>query len=288
MTRRIRFAKPLLSNSSGSWRHICFPGAGYEHLKDKAAEEARGQYLCYLDGDCIPESDDWVDVILQQILDGKTEAVGGFTIYEGDSALAHACSILDFGFLLQGMNTHLGCYASNNIAFTRRLRLASRPPKTGMRCTCYAHAQQLIRDGQPVRFEPKARVYHELPSVKKERFRRGYDHIASSWTDPLIKSTAFLDRSEEEVLHCFYKKYVDLANKWHQQYRKLVVLDDDIHAEISRLIPRLVALERFGLRKAYREGVETGKSCAALATHRQARGKQPWFKRITRRLKQFG
>lgn len=283
-TSEEKLAKALLSDSPGSWRHICSPGTGYDQLKDIAAEEANGDYLCYLDGDCIPESEDWVDLILRQILEGKTEAVGGFTIYEGDSALAHACSILDFGFLLQGMNQHLGCYASNNIAFTRRLRVASKPPESEMRCNCFAHAQQLIRDGSPIRFEPKARVYHELPSVKKERFRRGYDHIAVSWIDPLVVSTPLLDGSEDEVLERMYRKQLNLARKRHESYRKLVQLDEVTHEEIGRLLPRLIALERFGLRKAYREGDATGKNRAALVACRKARPKQPMIKRLISRL----
>jgi hypothetical protein len=282
-----QLAKSLLSGSPGSWRYICSPGTGYDQLKDIAAREAHGDFLCYLDGDCIPDSSEWVDLILQPILDGKTEAVGGFTIYEGGSAMAHACSILDFGFLLEGIDRHLGCYASNNIAFTRRLRLISCPPESVMRCTCYAHAQQLIRDGSPIRFEPKARVYHELPSVKKERFRRGYDHIASSWVDPLISSTPLLEHSESEVLQRFYNKQLDLAHKRHQIYRKLVQLDEDIHAEIGRLLPRLVAIERFGLRKAYREGAATDKTQAALATHRKTRAKKPLIKWLVSKLKQL-
>ncbi|MES2982581.1 MAG: glycosyltransferase [Verrucomicrobiota bacterium] len=280
-----QLAKPLLNDSHSSWRYLCKPDAGYDQLKDYAAEEARGDYLCYLDGDCIPQSTDWVDLILQPILEGKSEAVGGFTIYEGDSALAHACSILDFGFLLDGIDSHLGCYASNNIAFTRRLRLASRPPKTDMRCTCYAHAQQLIREGVFIHFEPKARVYHELPSVKKERFRRGYDHISSSWTDPLVFTTPMLEGSEKDVMQRFQTVMLDLAHQWHLSYRNLVQLDESIHLEISQLLPRLVGLERFGLRQAYREGVSTGKSQQALAAYPAVKVEPPLLKRFRRKLK---
>ena len=279
-TSEEHLAKRLLNGASESWRHVCSPGVGYDQLKNIAADEAKGDYLCYLDGDCIPASDDWVDLILRQIIDGKTEAVGGFTIYEGDTALTHACSILDFGFLLQGIDRHLGCYASNNAAFTRRLRVASRPPETGMRCNCYPHAQQMIRDGTPFRFEPKAVVYHEFPSVRKERFRRGYDHIAASWMDPLIGSTKLLDGSEDEVLERYRERELVLARKRHQIYRELIRLDESVHREIEHLFPRLIALERFGLRKAYREGVVTGKSRTALALHRQSREKKPFLTRL--------
>lgn len=282
-----QLAKSLLEGTHPAWRHIGSPNTGYDQLKDLAAEEARGEYLCYLDGDCIPESTDWVDQILQPILEGTCEAAGGFTIYEGDSVMAHACSVLDFGFLLDGGDGPLGCYASNNIAFTRRLRLASRPPQTGMRCTCYAHAQQLIRDGAPIRFAPKARAYHELPSVRKERFRRGYDHIASSWTDPRIGTTPMLDGSETEVLQRFQTQQLELARQRHRLYRERVPLDESVHLGIAKLLPRLVALERYGLRAAHREGAASGKTRQALEAHRKTKPKPSAFKRLRRKLRQW-
>lgn len=275
----------LLEGLSDRWRCISRQGANYEVLKDLGVQEARGEYVCYLDGDCIPHSKDWVHRILAPIREGITQAVGGLTIYEGDSALAHACSILDFGFLFQQPGTDLGCYASNNVAFTRAFRLESKPPQTEMRCTCYAHAQQLWRDGTPVLFEPKARAYHELPSVKKERFRRGYDHVASCWTDPMVLESGMLDGDEGQVVRRISERQLRLAKLRHQVYRDLVELDDRIHDEIDKLLPRLVALERFGIHCAYREGQMSGANARAMEAHRQMSPKASALKRFRHKVK---
>ncbi len=262
-------ASRLLEGMSKNWRCVSRQGASYDDLKDIGAEEARGQYVCYLDGDCIPHSKDWVDLILAPIITGSTPVVGGLTIYENDSALAHACSILDFGFLFHEAGSSIGCYASNNIAFEREFRVASKVPKTGLRCACYAHAMQMMRNGTPVILEPNARVYHELPSLRKERYRRGYDHVAACWADPLLPATKMLDGSEQEAWQRIREEQLNHARQRHLAYQRLVDLDESTRSEIEKLFPRLVDLERFGVRRAFREGEATGKNAKTLETHRK-------------------
>lgn len=52
-------------------------GLGYDDAKMMAAREARGGYLLYLDGDCLPQPG-WKEAFLGKLRAGAT-AVGGYT-----------------------------------------------------------------------------------------------------------------------------------------------------------------------------------------------------------------
>jgi hypothetical protein len=167
-------------------RHLRAPGISYDHAKDLAAEEARGRYVVYLDGDCTPDRPDWLDTLLAPLRGGTALATGGVTLYAGDTLLSQVSSLIDFGFLFNPEGGRLPCYASNNVAFQRDLRCGVRPPDGPLRCHCFAHAQTLLRRGTPVMLVPTALVWHELPALMKERLRRGYDHVAASWVDDAL------------------------------------------------------------------------------------------------------
>ncbi len=173
-------------------RHVLKPGAGYEGIKNVAANAARGTYVVYLDSDCYPEKPEWLDALLQPLRQGIAQATAGVTRYRGDSMLHRVMEVLDFGFLIADRGETVGCYASNNCAFTRDLRVAVPAPDGPMRCTCYAHAQLLIRYGQPMRRVAEAVVVHELPPAFKERWRRGYDLVAACWIDPELPEARWL------------------------------------------------------------------------------------------------
>jgi hypothetical protein len=100
--------------------------------------------------------------------------------------------ILDFGFLIADQGDVVGCYASNNCAFLREERIEVPAPDGPMRCTCYAHAQALIRIGRPMHRAAGAVAVHELPPVFKERWRRGYDLVAACWINPELPETRWL------------------------------------------------------------------------------------------------
>lgn len=42
-------------------RHVRIPGLSYDHAKDEGAKAAKGNFVVYLDGDCTPESPDWLE-----------------------------------------------------------------------------------------------------------------------------------------------------------------------------------------------------------------------------------
>lgn len=157
-------------------------GMSYDDAKARAAEQSIGQYVLYLDGDCLP-SPGWAEAHLAALVSGQAEATGGFTRYEGGFFSA-VCTVLDFGFLLPRKSRRIGCYASNNSGFQRSVLLSIPTVRDGLRCNCYAHAQYLLRAGMPVLLVPGAEVVHALPPFFKERLRQGYDAVGACWINP--------------------------------------------------------------------------------------------------------
>lgn len=146
-------------------------GLGYEEAKLKAAQEAESEIVLYLDGDCVP-GPGWIEAHLA-VLRSKAHATAGFTRYDGGGWQGTIETILDFGFLLPAGDRDLACYSSNNSGFRRSTLLEEPHPDGPMRCRCFAHAQNLLRRGTPVRMVPDARVVHERVPFVSERYRRG-------------------------------------------------------------------------------------------------------------------
>lgn len=289
------------------FRLVAVPGLGYDALKQRAAEAAAGSILVYLDGDCLPESPDWLERLTAPLRDGRAQAATGLTRYVGDDDLAVACTLLDFGFMLDDPGGTLGCYASNNVAFRRDLLLAV-PPKVGdaggasraaaearLRCLCYTHAQDLAGIGVPMLSVPEARVRHVLPPLRRERFRRGYDLVSVCWVAPTLPETGLLaghagpgagglgagglgagglgagglgEGGATSVERRFLEANAALDRERLATYARLFDLPADRAARIRRLMTRLRRLDGFGLRAALREGAATGDTDRALALHR--------------------
>jgi hypothetical protein len=171
----------LLEREFPNARRVDAAGLGYDEAKLLAAEQARGRYVLYLDGDCIP-SEGWLEHHLTALRAGRP-ATGGFTRYDG-GFLGAIGSVLDFGFLLPVEPRVLECFAFNNSGFRRDVILDAPPPDGQMRCRCYAHAQELRRRGRPVWMVPEARVRHERQPFFRERYRQGFDMVAARWVNP--------------------------------------------------------------------------------------------------------
>src|SRR4051812_41330695 len=58
-------------------RRVVAVGLGYDEAKSKAAREVSGDYVLYLDGDCLPEPG-WLDAHLR-VLRAGAPATGGLT-----------------------------------------------------------------------------------------------------------------------------------------------------------------------------------------------------------------
>lgn len=165
-------------------------GLGYEEAKLKAAQEAESEIVLYLDGDCVP-GPGWIEAHLA-VLRSKAHATAGFTRYDGGGWQGTIETILDFGFLLPAGDRDLACYSSNNSGFRRSTLLEEPHPDGPMRCRCFAHAQNLLRRGTPVRMVPDARVVHERVPFVSERYRRGFDLVAACWVDRDLREARWL------------------------------------------------------------------------------------------------
>jgi hypothetical protein len=163
----------------------------YDAAKSVAAAAADATIVVFLDGDCRPISDDWLEELIAPIRSKATVGTAGFTTYEG-GWLSRVLSVMDFGFLLPRKDHELGCYASNNAAFAADALAETPAPEGDMRCRCYAHAQLLERKGTPMRLAPAAAVTHESVPFVKERLRRGWDLVTAARVDPELREARWL------------------------------------------------------------------------------------------------
>lgn len=195
-------------------RRIDTTGLGYDQSKAMAARVTLSRYLLFLDGDCLPEPE-WHRHLLGWLASGQAAACAGYTRYEG-GFFAAIMTILDFGFFFPLSSRNLGCYAFNNCGFLRELLEAIPYPHADMRCSCFAHAQLLCRNGTPARLVPQARALHALPPLIRERTRQGYDAIAACWGNPDLPEAQWL-RWGIWALPRFYARAVHLD--WQRTFR---------------------------------------------------------------------
>ena len=188
-TARVEVLRPLLE-SYPSVRRVDATGLGYDDAKFKAVQEARGDYILFLDGDCVPQPG-WLDAHVHALASGDAVATGGFTRYEG-GYFAAICTLLDFGFLFPLERRSLGCYASNNSGFVRAELLAFPMCGSDLRCNCYAHAQALLIADRPVVLVREARVHHKTPDFFDERVRQGADAVVACRVNPALREAAWL------------------------------------------------------------------------------------------------
>ena len=252
-------------------RLVCGDGIGYDGLKCLAAEEARGDFVAYLDGDCVPARSDWLERLVGPLRRGEADVAAGLTVYDGTDPLTHACTVLDFGFLLDAEPSgSIGCYASNNVAFPTELRRRVRPSHEVMRCNCYQHAQLLLHHGYRVRCFPEAFVLHQLPDVRKERWRRGYDLVAASWLNPDLSEAGWIESSEAIVARLVEENLAQDRRRLAHFARQLR-WRRGLASRVRRLLPRLRRLDAIGIRRALRDGEASGATRAAREAHRRGR-----------------
>jgi len=163
----------------------------YDAAKTLAAAAADAEIVAFLDGDCRPLGDDWLEALTEPIRSRTAIATAGFTAYEG-GWLSRVLSVMDFGFLLPRTERAVGCYASNNAAFAADALAETPAPDGDMRSRCFAHAQLLLRKGTPMRLVPAAAVRHEQLPLIEERLRRGWDLVAAARVDPELREARWL------------------------------------------------------------------------------------------------
>lgn len=263
-------AASIMANHYPHVRCLHLPGKTYDGQKNAAARAAQGEFLVFLDGDCVPQRNTWLADLLAPFNDPEIHAVGGLTLYEGEDVTAKAMSVLDWGFLFTpDKNKRLGCYAFNNVAFRTGSYLAlPTPDESVLRCYCYKHAQLLQRAGRGVLAEHRAFALHELPDVTKERLRRGYDYLAALWADPVLEETAAIAPTEEFVEGL-------LAHNLNCALERLKVapvelgITSDLIGAVETEIRRLMEIDRKGLWQAMEYGESSGMNAAARDAHQQ-------------------
>ena len=248
-------------------RRIAAPGLGYDELKNLGAERAQGAYVAYLDGDCRPLNADWLDRLLAPIRAGQADATGGLTRYDDPSAAGIAATVMDFGYAWDDPQGRMGCYSSNNVAFSRSVRCEVPVAASDLRCNCYAHTQELWRRGKRVQFVPQAVLLHEPPDVASERYRRGWDVVAACWSNPLQVEAAQLFDTPQALAW----QQQRIAHFDVQRMRRapaVVGLRQDNMDSVWSELQRLRAREAEGMRDALREGERTGRNAEARAASR--------------------
>jgi Glycosyl transferase family 2 len=270
-------AAPLLARHHPDIQTLHLPGQTYDGQKNTAARQAKSKFVVFLDGDCKPRRDDWLEQLLAPFADPGVPAVCGLTLYEDFSVTGKAMTILDFGFLFEPAGSALGCYVSNNIAFRRESLLVLPIPDEGfMRCHCYKHAQLMQRAGKALRFQPRAFVLHELPDIEKERRRRGYDYVSTLWADPELAETAWLEPTEAFIARVLEQNLQFALTRLKKAPPELEITAAEA-GQIEREIRRLIQLDQPGIRDALAEGEANSLNRLAreIHQHKQAQKAPP-------------
>jgi glycosyltransferase involved in cell wall biosynthesis len=243
----------LLERRFPDVRRIPTQGLGYDRAKMRAATEAEGRFVIFLDGDCVPVPD-WLDRHLGALRNGA-HASSGLTRYEG-GFMAALEGVLDFGFLLPEKPHALPCYASNNTGFRRELLLEAPVPDGPMRCNCYAHAQLLLKRGTPVRMTPGARVTHERQAFFPERYRRGFDLVAACWSNPTLPERRLLRLGVLATPFFYFREVVNDFRRLRAGHRDLGIRRWQLPLAVA-LLPLLRLADLPGIVRALSPGGRT-------------------------------
>jgi len=245
----------IIAKSALPVRVVEAVGLSYDDAKIKAASEARGDAVIYLDSDCEPDGP-WHSELLAALRSHPDKAgVGGFTRYAGNGVISALMSVMDFGFLFPVCERPIACYAFNNAAFYRQTFIDCPISPGPVRCGCFAHAQELLRRGIPMILAPRARVFHELPPIFRERTRQGYDTIGVCWANSRLPEARWL-RFGVLSIPLFYSLRVVL------DWKRLAVGFRDLGLSVPELYlamalaPLLRLIDIYGMIRAFAVGRE--------------------------------
>lgn len=244
---------PLVTEAVPSARMLAAVDLSYDDAKMLAAAEARGETIIYLDSDCEPDGPWYRELLAALRAHPHKAGVGGFTRYGGTGVIPALMSVMDFGFLFPVRERPLACYAFNNAAFHRRTLIDCPTAGGPVRCGCFAHAQTLLRRGTPMMLAPRARVFHDLPPIVRERTRQGYDTIGACWANPRLPEARWLWLGIFSV-PLFYALRVVL------DWKRLAVGFRDLNLSVPgaclamALAPALRLLDVYGMIRAFLVG----------------------------------
>lgn len=265
--------RELASSPGIALRVLETSGLSYDEQKNHAATAARGRWLAYLDGDCRPRDDHWLERLTAPLRDGRAEVVGGLTLYDDASPAGIAATVMDFGYIWDGEEGRPGCYSSNNVAFARQLRCEIPIAAGELRCNCYAHTQTLLQRGHPLHAALDAVALHEMPDVASERHRRGWDLIAACWSNPRQIEAAQLQASNQALAWQLRRlQHLD-AVRLRTAPAAVGITAANRDAVVRELV-RLRGLECVGMREALVAGDRDGRNAEARAAFARWRNTQ--------------
>lgn len=164
-------------------RLVAAPRASYYMLKNRAAVEARGVLVAFIDCDVLPEAD-WLKCILEPFSDPSVGAVQGVTRVDPKSALERGLAVAWlFPFLTaQGELSEKGRVIANNVAFRRSVLLRHPyPALRSWRGQCTAQRRSLDAAGIVVVWSRGACTIHPFPEglagTVERAFLNGHDHL---------------------------------------------------------------------------------------------------------------
>jgi glycosyltransferase involved in cell wall biosynthesis len=155
--------------------------ANYFAGKNAGAQQARGDLVAIIDGDCIP-AEDWLERLLVRFEPGVA-AVAGRTRYTGRTLAARTFSVPDFANVVPGDDGEATAMNLNNVVFRREVLLAfpfdDRIRRNG---GCYLNFHRIRAAGLRVLYEPSASALHGLDiagfGFVRKHYDRGFDGVS--------------------------------------------------------------------------------------------------------------
>lgn len=146
-------------------------GAHYYELKNRGAQQARGEIIALTDSDVCPEPS-WISAIVSGIQNGA-DVVAGITLFRGRNgwepshAVLQAAASISWGFIVgKGGNAEVVLprgFLSHNVGF-RAATFRQHPYRTDLGRTCAGSllCKELRKAGAKIRFQPEQRVVHNF------------------------------------------------------------------------------------------------------------------------------
>jgi len=141
----------------------------YYDQKNLGAREARGEVILFVDSDVIPE-DGWLKALLDCYVEEGCDAVAGATYIHGQSLYDRAFALFWF-FPTEGDCRALSrgqsrFFFANNVLF-RAAAFHPYPEAPLVRTRWSLLADLMLKSGQSIIFEPRARTRHPAPNGVK-------------------------------------------------------------------------------------------------------------------------
>jgi cellulose synthase/poly-beta-1,6-N-acetylglucosamine synthase-like glycosyltransferase len=155
--------------------------SNYFAAKNSGAAAGSGEYVVFLDGDCVPEPD-CVELLVERF-EPDVAVVAGRVRYTGGSWTARIFSVPDFAYIMSEQDGQANGLNLSNGAFRRdvlmKLPLDARLRRDG---GCYQLFHRIRATGARALYEPRAVAAHGIDvgglGFIRKHYGRGYDGTA--------------------------------------------------------------------------------------------------------------